>query len=100
MPLTGTRSRLRRPLGTVPPRDLPQPRHAPAVCPCEGPTEAPGPHLATCPWSDPDYEPCGCEESVALRASVERLRSIADLAIALLPRRDAAALRARLDGVP
>ena len=70
MPLTGTRSRLRRPLGTVPQRDLPPPRHAPEVCPCEGPAEDPGPHLATCPWSDPDYEPCGCEESVALRAAL------------------------------
>lgn len=26
-------------------------------CPCEGPEEDPGPHLHTCPWSDPDYEP-------------------------------------------
>lgn len=24
-------------------------------CPCEGEEDEPGPHLATCPWSDPDY---------------------------------------------
>ncbi len=24
-------------------------------CPCEGPDEDPGPHLAECPWNDPDF---------------------------------------------
>lgn len=26
------------------------------VCQCESATEEPGPHLATCPWSDPNYD--------------------------------------------
>lgn len=25
------------------------------VCPCETDVDNPGPHLVTCPWSDPDY---------------------------------------------
>ena len=30
-----------------------------AVCPCQTDVEEPGPHIASCPWSDPSYEPTG-----------------------------------------
>lgn len=26
----------------------------PRACPCQGPEEDPGPHLRSCPWSDPE----------------------------------------------
>lgn len=31
----------------------------PDVCPCQSDDETPGPHIATCPWKDPNYEPTG-----------------------------------------
>lgn len=30
-----------------------------SLCPCETNAENPGPHIPSCPWSDPDYEPAG-----------------------------------------
>lgn len=29
----------------------------PDVCPCETDVEEPGPHIASCPWRDPNYAP-------------------------------------------
>lgn len=37
------------------------PASAMPVCPCEGDTDEPGPHLAACPWADPDYDPAAAE---------------------------------------
>ncbi len=28
----------------------------PIVCPCQTSIAIPGPHVASCPWSDPDYD--------------------------------------------
>lgn len=30
--------------------------HDPKICPCEGEEDDPGPHLASCPFNDPNYE--------------------------------------------
>ncbi len=41
---------LREALGVQPTRP------AAEACPCESPDVLPGPHLPTCPWSDPNYD--------------------------------------------
>lgn len=40
-----------------------------SLCPCETGAENPGPHIPTCPWSDPDYSPPGLLEGMAEAAA-------------------------------
>jgi len=34
----------------------PEDCHPACACPCHGPLDDPGSHLATCAWADPDYD--------------------------------------------
>jgi hypothetical protein len=42
------------------------------ICPCQTDVEIPGPHIASCPWSDPDYLPPHWHERAAAMAEIAR----------------------------